>query len=76
VGQAFVSEHSTDQNSGAANGTYSSAGSLGSTFSPIVLGAIAGQMGLSAVFGIMAGVAALILLVSVWLYFRSRAKVV
>lgn len=76
VGQAFVSEHSTDQNRGAANGTYSSAGSLGSTFSPIVLGAIAGQMGLSAVFGIMAGVAALILLVIVWLYFRSRAKVV
>ncbi|HQZ22649.1 MAG TPA: MFS transporter, partial [Thermoflexales bacterium] len=72
VGQAFVAEHSTDANRGTATGTYSAAGSLGSTVSPFVLGAIAGQMGLAAVFGVMAVVALVLLFVIFLLYWRSR----
>lgn len=73
VGQSFVAEHSTDQNRGAANGTYSSAGSLGSTFSPIVLGTIGERMGLSSVFGFTAIFSVALLVVIVVLYFRNRA---
>ncbi len=72
VGQAFVAEHSTDANRGTATGTYSAAGSLGSTVSPFVLGAIAGQMGLAAVFGVMAVVALVLLFVIFLLYWRSQ----
>jgi MFS family permease len=49
-GQVFVAENSTADTRGAAVGAYSTAGSLGSTFSSIVLGLVADRWGVPMVF--------------------------
>lgn len=49
-GQAFVTEQTTESNRGMAIGLYSTAGSVGSTVSPLVLGIIADSWGLAVVF--------------------------
>jgi MFS family permease len=49
-GQAFVAEFSTPATRGTAVGVYGTAGSLGSTLSPVVLGVIAEIWGVSTVF--------------------------
>nr|MBC7245992.1 MFS transporter [Chloroflexota bacterium] len=49
-GQIFVAQHSTTETRGAAVGAYSAAGSLGSIFSPIVLGIVADLGGVHTVF--------------------------
>ena len=50
AGQAFVTEQSTGSDRGTAMGIYSTAGSVGSTAGPFVLGFVADLWGLAAVF--------------------------
>ena len=72
VGQSFVAEHSTAETRGAAIGVYSTVGSLGSTFSPLLLGFIADAWGLPAVFRAAAAFVAFGLIVICALYVRGR----
>jgi MFS family permease len=50
AGQAFIAEHFTESDRGAALGVYGTTGSIGSTAGPVVLGAAADLWGLRAVF--------------------------
>jgi MFS family permease len=49
-GQAFVTEHSSASDRGTAMAVYSTAGSIGATVGPLILGFIAEAWGLTAVF--------------------------
>jgi len=49
-GQAFIAEHFTESNRGAAMGVYGTTGSVGSTVGPLIMGAAADLWGLNAVF--------------------------
>ena len=72
VGQSFVAEHSTQETRGAAIGMYSTVGSLGSTFSPLLLGIAADSWGIFAVFRLTAAVIGVGLAVIVALYVVGR----
>jgi len=75
-GQIFVAENCTPQTRGAAVGVYSTAGSLGSTASAIIFGAVADRFGVRLVFR-LAGLLILAgLLVIVFLSRRSAAAAV
>ena len=76
VGQSFVAEHSTQETRGAAIGMYSTVGSLGSTFSPFLLGIAADNWGILSVFRITAGVVGVGLAVIVVLYIAGRRPTV
>ncbi len=65
VGQAAVIEAAGDNERGAAIGLHGTAGSLGSTVSPLVLGALANQVGIPLVFQITSA-AALVALLLAW----------
>ena len=69
-GQAFVTEHSTEDNRGTAIGVYSMAGSIGATMGPFVLGLVADVWGLAAVFQITG--ALVFTGIGVLWYLRSR----
>jgi MFS family permease len=73
VGQSFVSEHSTPSTRGAAIGLYSTAGSLSSTFSPLLFGVIADAFGMQSVFVVTGVISASGLLLLMALYARARA---
>lgn len=74
VGQSFVAEHSAPETRGAAIGVYSMAGSMGSTFSPFVLGFVADAFGIVTAFRLTAvAVAAGLVVISV-LYARGRRR--
>lgn len=53
-GQAYVSEHSTEACRGGAVGVYSTAGGIGSTAAPLLLGPIADVWGIRTVFWLTA----------------------
>jgi DHA1 family multidrug resistance protein-like MFS transporter len=72
AGQAFVAENSTPSTRSTAIGVYSTAGGVGSTASPLVLGILADILGLPVLFPITASVTALGLVLIVWLYLRRR----
>ena len=72
AGQAFVAEHSTPATRGTAIGVYSTAGSIGSTLSPILLGAVADILGVRAVILTTALLTALGLATIGLLYVRNR----
>jgi MFS family permease len=76
AGQLFVAENSTPGTRGAAVGVYSTAGSMGSTVSALMFGAVADRFGVRLVFR-LAGLLILAgLLVIVWLSTRREPAVV
>jgi len=66
-GQAYVTQNSSEKNRGAAVGIYSTAGGIGSTGGPFILGLIAQQWGLQAVFWAMALMIAICVAAVLWL---------
>lgn len=74
AGQTFVAENSTPATRGLAVGVYSTAGSLGTTVSPIVLGAVADIFGLQAVFRVGAAFAFVGIVLFVYIYLRHARK--
>jgi MFS family permease len=71
-GQIFVAENSTPSSRGAAVGVYSTAGSLGSTVSAIILGAVADRFGVRLVFRLVGLLILLGLLVIMFLSTRPQ----
>jgi MFS family permease len=71
VGQAAVTEGVGDDERGAAIGLHGTAGSIGSTLSPLLLGALAGVAGIAAVFQITTALALAALIVA-WLTLGRR----
>jgi len=72
AGQAFVTGHATESRRGAAIGVYSTAGSVGSTAGPFVLGLVADAWGLAAVFQVT-GALVFLGIGGLW-YLRSRRR--
>ncbi len=74
-GQAYIAECSTPATRGTAVGVYSTAGSLGSTLSPVVLGMIAEIWGVQTVFRVTGALILIGLFGITGLYIRNmRAK--
>lgn len=67
-GQIFVAQYSAVDTRGAAVGAYSAAGSLGSIFSPIVLGVVADLGGVQTVFWLTGLLVLLGIVVITYLY--------
>jgi MFS family permease len=68
AGHAFIAQHSTIMTRGTSIGVYATAGSMGSTFSPILLGIVADVFGVRAVFLVCGVLGAVALLGIVYLY--------
>jgi MFS family permease len=66
AGQSFVTKHAAPADRGAAIGIYGMAGSIGGALGPTLLGLVAAQWGLAAVFPLTGGVL-LVGIVVVWL---------
>jgi len=66
-GQAYVTQNSSEETRGAAVGIYSTAGGIGSTGGPFILGLIAQQWGLQAVFWAMAVMIVVCIAAVLWL---------
>lgn len=58
-GQATIAKHAAPENRGAALGTYMASASVGDSFAPLFLGAIADRAGIPSVFYIVGGLALL-----------------
>ncbi len=72
TGQAFVAEHSVPRTRGAAVGIYSTANSIGSTFSPLLMGIAADLFGVAIVFRLTAALSIVAMLYIGRLYLRRR----
>jgi MFS family permease len=71
-GQAFIAEHFTQSNRGAAMGVYGTTGSIGSTVGPLILGAAADLWGLNAVFWLAGALVFVGIVVLLYVSYRQR----
>jgi len=72
AGQAFIAEHFTESDRGAALGVYGTTGSIGSTAGPVVLGAVADLWGLRAVFWLTGALVLVGIIVLLYTSYRRR----
>lgn len=74
AGPAYITEHSTPTMRGSAIGVYSTAGSLGSTFSPVLLGIVAEYSGVQIAFRVTGVLIFTGLLMMVWLIWKNSVR--
>jgi MFS family permease len=71
-GQAFIAEHFTESNRGAAMGVYGTTGSVGSTVGPLIMGAAADLWGLNAVLWLAGALVFVGIVVLFYVSYRQR----